>query len=308
MTLPTRVQEELLAAEALEAADKAAREASVQSLNSAADLIVPQQPQFESAPQQAPAPAAPTAQVDDSVRQEYEALKQKYKTLQGIYNADSVAMRQQLSDLAGQVQSLTSARQVESQPAAVSVDPKDIESFGEEMMSMVQRYVTGAVKVLESRIAQLETTVNGVAAKATQTQEKQFYDLLTKLVPNWRAVNTEDRWLEWLGVEDDVYGVPRQAALDNAFKAGDAQRVANVFTAYLASQPKPASNGLAGQVAPSGAGNPVAPTAVAKPIISQKAINDFFRDVALDKYVGREQEAAAIEHEINVAVAENRVR
>lgn len=304
MSLPQRVEEQLKAAEALEAADKAAREQSAAPVvaDAAQLLVVPETPPV-SAPPQAPAtPAAPAAPVED--------FQHKYKVLQGMYNADVVKLRAQVSDLTEVIQRLQTQSPAPSQEPASTVDPKDIETFGEEMMGMVQRYVTGAVKVLEARVAAVEQAVNGVAQSTAETSRQQFYTLLTKLVPDWREVNVDEGWLTWLGQADDVYGVPRQSALDNAFKHLDAQRVANVFTAFKAAQPRtPAPPSLEAQVSPSGAGGSSAPAApAAKPVVSERAIQAFYKDLALGAYAGRDAEANAIEAQINAAVAEGRVR
>lgn len=301
MTLPQRVQDELQAAEALENADKAARANAAQVLTSAADLIVPPTTPQASANPQVPPPPAQPAQPDEDFRQ-------KYKSLQGVYNADVVQLRNQLKEMASVVQSLT-AQKTAPQSSAPTVDPKDIETFGEEMMGMVQRYVTGAVTALESRIVQLETTVNGVAQKTAETAEQQFYKLLTDLVPDWRKINTQNEWLQWLGEVDDIYGVPRQQALDHAFGNSDAHRVAKVFKAFKDAQPPVSTSTLDSLITPDGAAS-VAPTAVGtnKPILSQKAITDFYNDLARGTYAGRQEEADAIEARINEAVAENRVR
>jgi hypothetical protein len=301
MSLPQRVQDELLAAEALEAADKAARSQAPTTVANAADLIVQPAPSAVSAPPQEPPPPAPPP------AQEEETYRHKYKSLQGVYNADVVQLRNQIKDLVSQVQVLSSVKEA-PQAAQSSVDPKDIEVFGEEMMGMVQRYVTGAVTTLESRIAGLEASINGVAQRTAETAEQHFYKLLTELVPDWRKVNGDDTWLEWLGVADDVYGVPRQAALDNAFKNLDAHRVANVFRAYKAALPKVSTPTLESQITPDGAGNSAPAPAPAKPFLSEKAIMSFYKDMAQGAYVGREKEAETIEAEINLAVAEGRVR
>jgi len=300
--LPQRIQDELQAAEALEQADRQARtQAAAPVVNSAADLILPPNPQAAPAtPQAAPAPVAPAAPKED--------FEHKYRVLQGMYAADVTQLKATVKDLTNHVQSLK-ARETTQTETKPSVDPKDIEKFGDEMMEMVQRYVTGVAQQLDARIASLEATVNGVTQQTASSAEKAFYTLLTQLVPDWREVNVDERWLAWLGKVDPVYGVARQVALDHAFKSGDAQQVANVFNAFKSSLPvAPPPPSLDSHITPEGAGNPAPPAPVAKPILSERAITAFYNDVSRGKYVGREQEQAAIETSINEAVAEGRVR
>jgi len=301
MSLPTRVQEQLQAAEALEQQEQAARTAAAQAAPtvSLADLSAqPPTPPVSAAP---PAPAVVPPPVPK------EDFEQKYRTLQGMYAADVKTLRNQVGQLTEQFQTLKTKEP--EQPLTPATDPQDIVKFGEEMMEMVQRYVTGAVAAVTDRIVALERSVNGVNEKAALTAEQQFYALLNQLVPTWEQINVDPRWLTWLGVKDDVYGVPRQAALDRAFQQGDAAQVAKVFNAFIASLPvAPARETLDSQIVPDSAGNPAPPVQVSKPILSERAITAFYNDVSRGKYDGRQAEQDALEAQINAAVAEGRVR
>lgn len=301
MSLPTRVQEQLQAAEALEQQEQAARAAAAQAAPtvSLADLSAqPPTPPVSATP---PVPAVVPPPVPK------EDFEQKYKTLQGMYAADVKNLRAQVSQITEMVQTLKTKEP--ERPLTPATDPQDIVKFGEEMMEMVQRYVTGAVAAVTTRIEALERSVNGVSEKAALTAEQQFYALLDQLVPTWRQTNDDPRWLTWLGVKDDVYGVPRQAALDRAFSQGDAAQVAKVFNAFLASLPTiPAQETLDNQIVPDSAGNPAPPVQASKPILSERAITAFYNDVSRGKYAGRQAEQDALEAQINAAVAEGRVR
>jgi len=314
--LPTRVQEQLRAAEALEAQEQAARAGVAQAhpaVKSAADLVLQTPPvPAASAPPQAAAPAQPPAPTEES-------FEQKYKTLQGKYNAEVVPLRRQaqesdrrLNELAQQLRGLTEAKTAAPTTPAPA-DPKDVETFGADMLEMVSRLASSkaqeVVAEVVRRLDALEGKVTGVTEQTAASLEQQFYTLLGKLVPDWQAINVDDRWLSWLGQVDEVYGVPRQKALDHAFSALDAQRVSNVFKAFVATLPvAPKPESLRDQVTPEGAGTVVTPTAASKPILSEKAITAFYRDVSRGAYKGREAEADSIEAQINLAVAEGRVR
>jgi hypothetical protein len=142
------------------------------------------------------------------------------------------------------------------------------------------------------------------------TLEQQFYAALKGLVPDWEQVNTNDNWLQWLAETDPVYGMPRQAALDNGRKNLDVQRVANVFNAFKAAHPVKQQDSLASQVAPTTVASPapVTPVATQKPILAAKFIEKFYSDQAKGRYVGREAEMNRLEAEINQAAAEGRIR
>lgn len=296
MQLPQRVQDQLQAAEFLEAADQAARAQAPIRVSSVADLVAPIPAPVAVAAPQAAAPApAPAAPKDD--------FEHKYRVLQGMYEAD-------VKQLKTSVRALTEAQSARAQepPPLPVAEPRDVELFGNDMMDMVQRYVTGAVSTLEARIQNMEAQLGSVTQETALTKEQQFYALLGQLVPNWRAVNDTDAWLQWLGVKDEVYGLPRQAALDNAFSRLDAQQVAKVFNAHVSSVPTaPAPASMENQITPDGASSTAPQAGAAKPILSERAITAFYNDKARGAYRGREAEADALEAQIDTAVAEGRV-
>jgi hypothetical protein len=310
MSLPKRVQADLQAAEALEAKMLEQRSQAPATVQSVASLSVPpaaNEPPSE--PQQAPPvePApAPVAPKDD--------FEHKYKVLQGMYAADvtrlnkqSGAVTSQLQTLAAELQALKAVREAPTQPAPA--DPKDLENFGADLIEMVQRYAERKAAETESRIAALERQVLGVTQSTAATLEQSFYATVDQLVPDWRELNENPRWLAWLGEVDPVYGAPRQAALNAAHQKMDAPRVAAVFNAYKATVPAPPpQSSLANQVAPSGAASVVPASTAPKPVFSEKSITDFYNDLGRGKYAGRQAEADAIEAQINAAVAEGRVR
>lgn len=273
---------------------------------------VPEQP----AP--APQPPAPAPQPD--------LWEHKYKSLQGRYNSDVPALQGKVKDLETQLQQAIerldrAATQTEKQVQKPSADPKDVEAFGADLVEMVQRVAEQmfgsaarniqeqAVK-FEQRLADLETALKGTSQTVAMTAEQAFFDRLSKLVPDWEQVNTNPGFLDWLREVDPLLGAPRQSALDAAQQQLNAERVANVFKAFQATQPQqqaPKPNPVDKQVSPKAAAS-TAPAPTEKPVISQKQVSDFYNDVARGKYRGREAEAARIEAVINAAMAEGRIR
>lgn len=304
MSLPQRVQDDLLAAEALEAQFNQERAQPSQAVQNVSELTAPLA--VVSAPPQIaePPPASPK-----------EDFEQKYRTLQGKYAAEVPTLSRQVNeanrrvnDLDRQLQELQRAKPVEP-PQKLSTDPKDVENFGADLIEMVQRYAERKSAEMESRIAALEQQITGVSEKAEVTLEQQFYATLDQLVPQWRQINGDSRWLTWLGETDPVYGAPRQAALNSARTNLEVQRVAAVFNAFLTSLPEPVKPGsLANQVAPTGSASSAPAVAPAKTFVSEKAIKDFYNDLGRGRYAGRQSEADAIEAVINSAIAEGRVR
>lgn len=301
MSLPKRVQAALDAATVLEAQETARRDAAPQPVANAAELIQPVVNEPPVAPPVIETPQAPPP----APKEDFEA---KFRTLQGMYQADVTRMRKQFDGMASTIEDLQRARQ-EAPTAPTSPDPKDVEAFGADIIEMVGRYVERQTSEIVGRVTALERAISGVSQQTAVTREEAFYGALDSGLPVWREVNVDPRWLAWLGEVDPVYQVPRQAALDQAFKRMNAHGVIAIFRAFIDSLPKAAApaESLANQVAPSSVAS-AAPVAVQpKRSISTKLINDFFRDQAQGKYDTRASEAAEIEAEINAAVAEGRV-
>jgi hypothetical protein len=56
-----------------------------------------------------------------------------------------------------------------------------------------------------------------------------FNEQLSRLAPDWEAVDADPKWIEWLGEYDPRARRVRQALLDEAIAAGDAQYVAELI-------------------------------------------------------------------------------
>lgn len=321
MATPRTVQRQLEQANALQAQAEAAP--GVEVVTDASQLIqAPAQAPAPEAPPQAPAPAAaPPADAVD--------WQKRYVSLQGMFNAEVPRLQattrtqeSQINALSEQVRALTAAatKPTPEPPAKPAIDPRDADQFGEPMMDMVQRYVTGAITTIQSqvsaaltgldgRVKALEGKVQGVSQRAEDTLEQQFWTLLAQLVPDYGAIDASDAWKAWLAEVDPLTGRQRQELLNAAQGAMNAKRVAVFFDAFKATVPPPASAALNNQVSPSAGGGAAAPTPNrAAQVITQAFIQKFYGDQIRGVYKGREAEAAQIEAAINQAAAEGRVR
>lgn len=283
----------------------------------------------EPAPESAPAAPAPQAIQEPQAQPQPQPdpWEQRYKTLQGLFNREVPTLQTKVKDLEGQLQEavarLNKAAEAQAKPAEPekpSADPKDVENFGSDLVEMVQR-VAGSMlgraaatletraASLEQRLAQLEQALKGTTQTVAMTAEQAFFDRLTKLVPDWETTNANQAFLAWLAEVDPLLGQPRQAALDAAQQALNADRAAAVFKAFTGTQPAaPKPNPLDKQVSPKGAAS-AAPAAPAQPVIyTQQQVVDFYNAKRRGEFRGRDKEAAQFEAEINLAIAEGRVR
>jgi hypothetical protein len=301
--LPKHVQKQLDDANALEAHVNAQLAEQAAPAQSVAELVAPLPTEPQTPTVAAPPPPAPQGEKKDD-------FEHKYRVLQGMYEADVKQVKAGQRQLQAELAALKTARETPPPQETRQPDPKDVETFGADLIEMVKRYAEAQQAEVNRRLAVLEQTVGMVRQQATATSADQFFTKLRTLVPDFDAVNADERWLIWLGQVDPMFGVPRQAAVDDAQAKGDVGRLANLFAAFKATLPRAPEpdETLLQQVTPQSSGRSQEPARVqVKRTITEKAINSFFRDVQQGKYLGREAEAAAAETEINLAVAEGRV-
>lgn len=272
-----------------------------------------------------------TAGETKSEDENSETYAQRWRSLQGSYNAE-VRNRHELQNRVQQMEQLLaslSAQQTASaapQPQATKlVTEKDVEEYGEsiDMMRRVTREELGAVA---QRIAQIESAlrqmhssvvpqVQAVVQRQQMTSEQQFWADLTRLAPSWRSVNDNTEFQNWLLQADPLTGITRQTYLEDAQRSLDASRVANFFRSWLettgqaqnAQSSRASSSELEKQVAPGRSKTAGAPTSSNTKTYSPSDIQKFFSDVRQGKYKGREAERDRIERDIFAAQRENRI-
>ena len=323
MELPAQVQRQLDAAAAIEASllnnglpENPAPENKTES--PAPEPVVPAP--SEVAP--TPAPANEPAPAD-----------KRYEVLQGKYNAEVPRLHQEAKQLRERIEAqeaeLRALNQKFQKPPVDEkplVTPKDVEEYGPEMYDFIGRVAEKvfAEKFLpiigrmqsefEARVIATESTVGNVAVRQQQTEEEKFWLRLLDAVPNWQEINVMPEWLSWLAEHDRLLGTTRQAVLDQAVSTLDSDRIIAVFEQFIEKHKKPEqpvkkTESLASQVSPASATAAPAPVSqTATNIWTDAAIQEFYKDVSLGKFKGREDDQARIEADLDAAYSEGRYR
>jgi hypothetical protein len=311
MGIPTQVQ----------AAEDAAN-AMLAEVNSQA-TAVDAQPELQGqvdTPEPQPEYQAPAPQP-----QQPDQAEARYRSLQGILNKEVNSLQGQVKTLTGQLELVLGKldQQQRQLPAPetgtpVAAEPKDIEDFGSDLVGMVNRVATaqiarltqaldGKLAVFSQQMATLHEQLSGTTKHVAVNAEQMFVERLGKLVPEWEAINVDQRFLAWLAEVDPVYGVPRQSALENAAKSLNAERVAAVFNAFTGPrQVTPKVDPLDKQVSPKGSAAP-APQSQQPRMYKSSDVTKFYDDVRRGHYRGKDAEMAKLEAEFNNALAEGRI-
>lgn len=272
-------------------------------------------------------------------KDEYNKLEQRYRTLQGMHQAEGSRSRNEVAALTAALQDvedrlIAAERAAHTSPAPVKyITEKDEEEYG-DTLDMVRRAAreeaeaisTSREGALMDRIAQLENqtghfrnTVVPTVENLSKAQEEQvkaeFWGTISTNVPDWRAINDNAEFKAWLLAADPVTGGNRQQFLDQARQQYDAPRVIRFFEEWkrrTAGGQTPAPNKntqaeLERLVAP-GTSKGGTTTQPEKKQWTGAEVGKFFRDVNSGKYADKPEERKRVEADIYAAQAEGRFR
>lgn len=250
-------------------------------------------------------PPAPASQDGD------EKWEARFKTLSGKYNAEVPRLHATLKERDAKLNSLT--EEVEALKAALAkpkeslVKPEEVSEYGEPLVDLIRRAAREEVQAKDTEIAQLKKRLESLDSNIVQNREVGFYDKLTGSVPDWMAINDDPDFHAWLGESDELTGYTRQAILSEAEEKRDADRVARFFNAYKKVQQNKAAaanESLDSQVAPVVTRTPESPPG--KKLWTRAEIADFYARDRRGELT--DEQASAIDAEIQLAIREKRVR
>lgn len=283
--------------------------------------------------QQDPPPNDPPP--DNTVSQETktqevpdEKWAHKYHTLKGMYDAEVPRLHSQVREMQTQIQQLIAdkaaveaTKAAEVPKASSLITDEDKEAFGPDLIDLIERATDSKVASLRERESQLMSEIKELKGQLGSVSERQvvsdkdrFLAGLGQQVPDWEALNIDQGFLDWLQQVDPVYGLPRHAALTNAYEQLDVSRVSSIFKAYkqtLPQQSAPAARNnqaeLQRQVAPTRTRSGTPPTnSESDQYFTNQDIEQFYTDWRRGLY--DDAEAASMEKQIHAAAAAGRIR
>lgn len=207
-------------------------------------------------------PAAPPAPAPAPTP---EAWEQKYKVLQGKYNAEVPRLQNQVRELTDTVRNLqqqATAQQMlvaslsqnrgaapEGQrqtppPMTKLVKDEEIVDFGPDLFDFVQRAARQAVmpeveerlRPVQQKVEQVSQSAAHAAAETAETKRERVHALLDREVPKWREMNedaADGGFIAWLSQADAFSGRVRGDLLKEAYEQHDGPRVVSFFKGFL---------------------------------------------------------------------------
>jgi hypothetical protein len=299
---------------------------------------VAQEPQVAQPEQSAPAEASPAerAQQVKPPYPEHGSWEDKYNGMRGRYDAAQRTigeMQDQMSQLGDELMRTQALlkRPQQSPPPQSLVTQQDVQNFGPELLDFTQR---AAVDAVQPRLQEMRQENERLKQELERNTKRTFNDALSSAMPDWREIDNNPRWRQWLSLPDLYSNQLRQTLLQDAIRAGDVRRVIGFFNGFLQEEqatghteppppplqavPQPrvpvmdlASLSTPGRAArpASGGGYETATNAASdKPVITRQQIADFYANVRRGYYDGRKADYDRDQNMIFAAQREGRIR
>jgi len=283
------------------------------------DSVEEQAPQSE--------PQEQTESGDQEPKQ--DDWQQKYRSLQGMYNADVPRLNAENRDLSSRVSQLEGLLSTMQEPAqqtpAVAeklITDDDVKEYGDSIAVMrkaAREEVAQEIAQLRQQVGQLQGVlpqVQQVQAQQKKSGEQTFWSAIASEVPNWSDINNDPDFQSWLLAIDPLTGISRQTYLEDAQKNLDASRVVNFFRTWEGENGKTNTaqvdrtaqqSQLQKQVAPGRSRNNGVKASGQNRTYTPNDIQEFYADVRKGKYKGRDDERGRIERDIFAAQQEGRI-
>jgi hypothetical protein len=290
----------------------------------------------EKEPARASEPEAKTEPDEAKADPDDQTWEHKYNSVNGRYKTAMEELRK-MGDQVTQMQNLiatmqtgptkTDAPAAEELSADLQLTSEELNDYGEDFLKVVGKKARAELAPIingyKAQIEQLTAQLNGVKGVMQNNSTEKMLTQLDSKVPSWRDMNTNEQFLNWLGLPDPYSGAIRHDMLKAAYAQGNADRVAAFFNGFLAeeavvapakaAEPDPEAKKvdkvpLKDLAAPGRAKTAASAQAPAeKPLISRAQIAAFYSDVSAGKYRGKDQEKAAAEATIFQAQREGRI-
>jgi hypothetical protein len=276
------------------------------------------------APVVEPAKVEPVAAVSQPVIpvKGSEDFEQKYRVIQGKYNAEIPALQTQVETLTDQVKKFMENKQAEpaKTPENFNEAVKAMEDqYGPEFTEMVNnaagaRAAEIANGIVDERLKDINHRVDTVAETQVQTASEKFYGNLNTGLSNWKTINSDPTFLAWLSkpIDAELGGETYMDKLKAAYNSLNDAMVLTIFNRHLKLNPQAAQDNtskLEELIVPEnqGGGEDLTNLNKEKKTYTQAEVSQFYTDSAAGKYKDRPEEKAQMEADIFAAQSEGRI-
>ena len=282
-------------------------------------------PKVEVEPAKAPV-VEPVAEVHQPVIpvKGTEDFEQKYRVMQGKYDAEVPALRTQVETLTEQVRKF-----MENKPNEPAKTPENFneavealeKQYGPEFTEMVNnsaRVIAAEIanQIVDEKLKDINAKVETVAEVQVQSASEKFEIAMENgLGKGWRSgINKDPRFVAWLNapIDAELGGETYMDKLTSAHSVLDDVKVLTIFNRYLKLNPdatKSNASNLEELIVPDdkGGADDLTNLNAEKKTYSAAEVNQFYKDSAAGKYKDRPEEKARMEADIFAAQSDGRI-
>jgi hypothetical protein len=170
----------------------------------------------------------------------------------------------------------------------------DVDAYGPELVDFAQR---AAAQAMAPHLQNLNAENAELRQQLAREARYRLDAQVAAAIPNYREIDRDPRWHQWLMTLDPLTGQIRQQLLNDAIASGSVARVSAFFRGFqqdAANSPAPHSRRTA--------------TTSQKPTYTRDQIAQLYAAHRKGAYAGREAEWNQIENDIFSAQSEGRVQ
>lgn len=234
----------------------------------------------------------------------------KFNVLQGKYNAEVPRLNQDLHYLRNenlklqeQIDELKQVQVKEDKEPALP-DMTDIRDELGDGAADVFAKQQETIAQLSKKLDEMNQQVGDMGKTSQQSAEQLFYSTLEQRVPDWKTINSNQKFLNWLNETDSFSGKTRQLLMNEAASLSDVKRVAMFFSNWKDLNPK-SDKQIEKAISPNT--NRRSTPVNDKKIYSPADIKRFYDDVAQGKYRNDQDKMKKIDADIMRAQGEGRI-
>lgn len=237
MAMPKQVEQQLKEVEELERALTAPPEAASDEPQQS-DTVA------EDAQQTQAQPTEPVAEPVVEVKP-VEDWEQKYRSLQGHFNAEVPRLHQQNKELAAQLQALQQQMQELQKPKQQPTDDRlvtdeDVSQYGADLIDLqrrvtrevVREFVNPLKEELAQRDAKITQLENLLGKTGGDVATLSFEQRLERAIPDFSQINADPKWIAWLDAVDEYTGEPRRAYAEWVYNQGNVDKLKQIVDFY----------------------------------------------------------------------------
>lgn len=261
-------------------------------------------------------PSADISAELTELKKQAETADQRWRVLQGMIDKKDDEI-QSLRTLLAQISvgKQEPAQAKDTQP--IGVTQTDISEYGDDIIGVMGRKASQVandmLEPLRRELQELKASLSNVATTTVHSAQEQFNMALTATVPDWRTINKDPAFIQWLSKPAPFSNKPKMDMLHEAYNMLDTQSVAQFFLAYQAETNPPAEQIAAPAPNPNklvAPGRSKAPTnSAGNTVAGRMWTRDDIAKLYDNKMAGKigQKEFDELERDIFKAMRENRV-